>query len=100
VEPSTFLTRQTEFIWFTNIPAKLKNLVKLRVNGLDEVKSRDHPKISTMRLVLENGGEADSSGVGWMPPIASSSTARSVLVVTSRTTSRKSNTDVGSSIVD
>jgi hypothetical protein len=29
-----FLTRQTEFIWFTNIPAKLKNLVKLRVNGL------------------------------------------------------------------
>jgi hypothetical protein len=29
-----FLARQTEFIWFTKIPAKLKNLVKLRVNGL------------------------------------------------------------------
>ncbi|KAA8900260.1 hypothetical protein FN846DRAFT_959208 [Sphaerosporella brunnea] len=29
-----FLHRQTEFIWFTNLPAKLKNMVKLCVHGL------------------------------------------------------------------
>lgn len=71
-----FLHRQTEFIWFTNLTAKLKHLEKLRVHGLvwhaGHDKEQSWEEDEEWRDASDNGDDDDT----FVPPYPSDDSER------------------------